>query len=50
VEQAGGRAIDGPRRILDLEAEAIHQRTAIAIGSAEDVADYEKFFNQGAAA
>jgi fructose-1,6-bisphosphatase I len=50
VEQAGGRAIDGPRRILDLEAESIHQRSGIAIGSAEDVTAYEKFFLQGEAA
>ena len=48
IENAGGRASDGQRRILDIETQEIHQRTAIAIGSAEDVALYERFFEQGA--
>jgi fructose-1,6-bisphosphatase I len=46
IEHAGGRASDGARRILDIEAREIHQRTPIAIGSAEDVASYERFFKQ----
>jgi fructose-1,6-bisphosphatase I len=33
VEQAGGRATDGARRILDIHPEALHQRTALYIGS-----------------
>jgi fructose-1,6-bisphosphatase I len=47
MEHAGGRASDGAQRILDIEAREIHQRTPIAIGSAEDVALYERFFEQG---
>ncbi len=43
VEQAGGRASSGTQRILDLQPESIHQRVPLAIGSAEDVALYEKF-------
>ncbi|WCT14083.1 class 1 fructose-bisphosphatase [Mucilaginibacter jinjuensis] len=35
VEQAGGRATNGCRRILELEPETLHQRTAIFIGSTE---------------
>ena len=33
VEQAGGKASDGRRRILELEATELHQRTPIFIGS-----------------
>jgi fructose-1,6-bisphosphatase I len=43
VEQAGGRASSGTQRILDLQPESIHQRVPLAIGSAEDVALYERF-------
>jgi fructose-1,6-bisphosphatase I len=46
IEHAGGRASDGKRRILEIEARELHQRTAIAIGSADEVAVYEKFFKQ----
>jgi len=34
VEQAGGRASDGRRRILDIEPDGLHQRTPLYIGSA----------------
>lgn len=37
VEQAGGRATDGFKRILDIQAEELHQRTPIYIGSEEMV-------------
>jgi len=43
VEQAGGRASTGTIGILDVRAESIHQRVPLAIGSADDVAEYEKF-------
>jgi fructose-1,6-bisphosphatase I len=33
AEQAGGRAIDGERRILDLEPTQLHERTPLFIGS-----------------
>jgi fructose-1,6-bisphosphatase I len=46
IEHAGGRASDGARRILDIEASDIHQRTPIAIGGAEEVASFETFFRQ----
>jgi fructose-1,6-bisphosphatase I len=48
IEHAGGRASDGKRRILEVEARELHQRTPIAIGSADEVASYEKFFKQNA--
>lgn len=37
VEQAGGRASDGRRDILDLEPESLHQRVPLYMGSAEFV-------------
>lgn len=43
IEQAGGRATDGKRRILEIKPEKIHQRTPLFIGSKNDVADAELF-------
>ncbi len=37
VEQAGGRASDGSRRLLDLQPESLHQRTPLYMGSSEFV-------------
>lgn len=37
VEQAGGRAIDGENRILDLVPTTLHQRTPLIFGSASEV-------------
>ena len=37
VEQAGGMATDGTRRILDVEPTELHQRTPLFIGSKDDV-------------
>jgi fructose-1,6-bisphosphatase I len=37
VEQAGGTATDGKRRILDIQAEELHQRTPVYLGSEEDM-------------
>jgi fructose-1,6-bisphosphatase I len=45
VEAAGGSASDGKQRILDIEPEALHQRTPIFIGSREDVADAVGFIS-----
>ena len=43
IEQAGGRASDGSRRILEIQPEDLHQRTPLFIGSAEEVKLVEKF-------
>jgi fructose-1,6-bisphosphatase I len=43
VEQAGGRATDGFRRILDIQPRELHQRTPIFIGSEEMVLKAEEF-------
>ena len=46
AEQAGGRASTGTERVLDLSATEYHQRAAILIGSAEDVALAESFYRK----
>ena len=38
VEQAGGRATDGCRPILDVVPESLHQKTPLVVGSKDDVA------------
>nr|MDA3785694.1 class 1 fructose-bisphosphatase [Deltaproteobacteria bacterium] len=44
IEQAGGRAItDDGRNILDIEAEDLHQRVPLIIGSKLDVDEAEAF-------
>ena len=48
VEQAGGMATDGERRILDIEPKELHQRTPIFIGSREMVAKAHEFLKNGA--
>jgi len=43
VEQAGGKATDGQKRILDIEPTELHQRTQIVIGSENMVNKVEEF-------
>jgi fructose-1,6-bisphosphatase I len=43
IEQAGGKASDGQRRILELIPTSLHQRTALFIGSAQMVIKAEEF-------
>jgi fructose-1,6-bisphosphatase I len=43
VEQAGGRATNGKKRIMEIEPDKLHQRCPIFIGSEEDVKIVEKF-------
>ncbi len=43
IEQAGGMAIDGKQRILDIQPTSLHQRTPIFIGSTEN-AEKVKWF------
>lgn len=44
AEQAGGKASDGERRILDLRPERLHARTPLFIGSVKDVEAVEKIY------
>ncbi|GAB1369975.1 class 1 fructose-bisphosphatase [Candidatus Kapaibacterium sp.] len=43
IEQAGGRASDGEKRILDIKPDNIHQRIPLIAGSKEDVIECESF-------
>ncbi|KAG0222323.1 fructose-1,6-bisphosphatase class 1/Sedoheputulose-1,7-bisphosphatase [Mortierella sp. GBAus27b] len=44
VEQAGGRASTGRKRMLDVQPETIHSRSPIFLGSKEDVEDIEAHY------
>jgi fructose-1,6-bisphosphatase I len=46
AEQAGGKATDGTRRILDIEPTDIHQRVPLYIGSAHMVDTLEDFMDR----
>lgn len=43
IEQAGGRATDGKRRVLEIKPETLHQRCPLFIGSANMVRKAEEF-------
>ncbi|MEO8347478.1 MAG: class 1 fructose-bisphosphatase [Acidobacteriota bacterium] len=43
VEQAGGRASTGRERVLDVAPRSLHERIPIALGSADEIALYERF-------
>jgi fructose-1,6-bisphosphatase I len=49
VEQAGGAATTGDKRILEIEPTSLHQRVPLIIGSPQDVAQYQDFWKKGAA-
>lgn len=44
VEQAGGKASTGDTAIMEINAEQLHQKTPLIIGSKEDVEKYEGYF------
>ena len=44
VEAAGGAAITGPQRILDIEPNEIHQRVAVILGSKNEVERIGKLY------
>lgn len=46
IEQAGGKASDGFRRILDVQPTSLHQRTPLFIGSADMVTMAEEFMSR----
>jgi fructose-1,6-bisphosphatase I len=46
VEQAGGKATDGTRRILDIEPTELHERCPLYIGSEEMVDKVEEFLHK----
>ncbi|MEX1062791.1 MAG: class 1 fructose-bisphosphatase [Balneolaceae bacterium] len=48
IEQAGGMAIDGEKRILEIEPESIHQCTPVYIGSKQNVLKVKEFLEKNA--
>lgn len=46
IEQAGGRAIDGSKRILEIKPLELHQRTPVYIGSKEAVDRVEEYLKE----
>ena len=46
AEQAGGRALDGQRRVLEITPDSIHQRTPLVVGSRVEMADFDQFVLQ----
>jgi fructose-1,6-bisphosphatase I len=47
AEQAGGFALDGKRRILDIVPEEIHQRTPLIVGSEAEIKLFQEFVSAG---
>lgn len=43
AEQAGGKAIDGKERIMDIQPTSLHQRRPFFVGTKQMVNDVEKF-------
>jgi fructose-1,6-bisphosphatase I len=43
LEQAGGMAVTGANRTLDIQPGSIHERSAIVLGSPNDVKEYISF-------
>jgi len=48
IEQAGGLATTGTKRILDIQPTQIHERCPVFLGSKEDVQDLVKFYEADA--
>ena len=45
VEQAGGLALTGKTRIMDLLPQTVHQRVPVILGSPEDVREMRKYYD-----
>jgi fructose-1,6-bisphosphatase I len=43
IEQAGGAATDGVRRIMDVQPSALHQRIGVILGSKEEVERVQRY-------
>ena len=44
VEQAGGLALTGHNRIMDIMPQSVHQRVPCILGSPEDVAEMRRYY------
>jgi fructose-1,6-bisphosphatase I len=49
IEQAGGAAIDGFRRVLDVKPTSLHMRTPLIFGSKDKVQRIARYYSEGAA-
>ncbi|ARP95598.1 class 1 fructose-bisphosphatase [Bordetella genomosp. 13] len=49
IEQAGGAAINGTQRILDLQPEKLHQRVSVILGSKNEVERVGRYHTEAAA-
>ena len=47
AEQAGGLAIEGKKRIMEIQPENLHQRTPLVVGSKKDVELLRRFVSEG---
>lgn len=47
IEQAGGMAINGTQRILDVQPQALHERISVMLGSKEEVERLLKYHQEG---
>jgi|EP00802_Teleaulax_amphioxeia_P007730 fructose-1,6-bisphosphatase I len=45
VEQAGGLALTGNKRVMDVRPASVHQRVPFFVGSAEDVLEMKSFYD-----
>eukprot|EP00440_Ansanella_granifera_P007103 gb/GFBE01007692.1/.p1 GENE.gb/GFBE01007692.1/~~gb/GFBE01007692.1/.p1 ORF type:complete len:106 (+),score=31.30 gb/GFBE01007692.1/:1-318(+) len=45
VEQAGGKAITGHSRVLDIPPVSVHQRVPVILGSSDDVDECKKYYD-----
>lgn len=48
VEQAGGAAVDGANRILDIQPTALHQRVGVILGSRNEVERVQRYHQENA--
>jgi fructose-1,6-bisphosphatase I len=46
VEQAGGAAVDGKRRILDIEPQQLHERVSVILGSRNEVETVARYHRE----
>ena len=46
IEQAGGMASTGRRRLMELQPETLHQRVGFVFGSSDEVARIEQYHNE----
>ena len=47
TEQAGGKASDGERAILDIQPDELHQKTPVFVGSRADIEELESYAPRG---